>query len=160
MNMKLELKKATIKDCKDIYRWRTDPINSEGSFTGGNFSYDDHTIWFEGYLENKDNLMLIAGFNDKSCCVLRFDGTVEEKTVSIYMVPGFHGVRLGIQCLLLGERYLRDELGGVGCSLKAEISYENDASMRLFKQAGYICENNADTTSDWYKVTCDSYKVI
>ena len=79
--MKLELRKATIEDCKDIYRWRTDPINSEGSFTGGSFTYDDHAIWFKGYLGNADNLMLIASFNSKSCCVLRFDKEWDHHTL-------------------------------------------------------------------------------
>jgi len=149
--MILEIRKATLIDCQDIFKWRTDPINSEGSFTGGEFCYEDHKNWFMAYLKRKDNLMLLASFNGKPCCVLRFDGTILSRVVSIYMVPGFHGLGLGLQCLLLGERFLIEEAMRVK-SLTAEISHDNRTSKRLFRAAGYICENNADTSSDWYKV--------
>jgi len=150
--MKFELRKATIEDCRNIYRWRTDPINSEGSFTGGSFTYNDHKSWFADYLEEEGNLMLIASFNDVPCCVLRFDKEFDERKVSIYMVPGYHGCGLGLHCLLFGERYLKDELEGSACSLGAEIMCDNDASMRLFKRAGYVYENVPDASLYWYKV--------
>ena len=145
--MKLEIRKATIEDCRSIYSWRTSPINSASSFTGSSFSYEDHTAWFTKYLEDTESLMLIVSFNDKPCCVLRFDGDWEEKTVSIYMVPSFHGFGLGIQCLLLGERYLKEELQGLRCNLIAEIMMDNKASFKLFSRAGYIY-----SMADWHKV--------
>jgi len=100
--MKLELRKATIQDCKDIYRWRTDPINSQGSFTGGSFTYNDHMIWFDGYLEDTESLMLIAGFDGKSCCVLRFDGDMEQKDSIDIHGAGLPWLRTRTTMLVIG----------------------------------------------------------
>ena len=125
--MKLETRKATLEDCKSIYKWRTDERNSEFSFTGKDFKYEDHVKWFKEYLSERENLMLIAEIMDKPCCVMRFDGDFQEKTVSIYMVPGFHGKGLALSCLLLGELFVKESLGGLKCNLNAEIMGDNDA---------------------------------
>lgn len=147
--MKLEIRKATIDDCQDIYDWRTDEKNSENSFSGGDFSYEKHKGWFKHYLEDTEesNLMLILELNDKPCCVVRFDGELNHRTVSIYMVPGYHGKKLGLPCLLMAELYLRHELQGLTCNLDAEIMIDNEASIKIFTRAGYIY-----SMADWYKV--------
>ena len=145
--MKLQIRPTSITDCRDIYDWRTNEINSEFSFTGKDFKYEDHEAWFARYLEDEENLMLVVEYNDKPCCVMRFDGAFEEKTVSIYMVPGFHGKKLSLPCLLLGELYLRKPLQGLKCNLHAEIMMNNEASIALFSQAGYRY-----SMADWWKV--------
>jgi len=145
--MKLEIRPADINDCRDIFDWRTSEINSEFSFTGNDFKYEDHEKWFPKYLADKDNMMLIVECNGKPCCVIRFDGSFSEKTVSIYMVPSFHGKRISLICLLMAERYLKEELEGLTCNLNAEIMAGNHASIALFSQAGYRY-----SMADWWKV--------
>jgi len=145
--MKLSIREATIDDTRNVYDWRTDPKNSGNSWTGGDFLYDSHEKWFKAYLEERDNMMLIVGFNDKPCSVVRFDGDFEDKTVSIYMVPSFHGYGLGIQCLLLAERYLKKRVMGSLVNLHAEIMNDNLPSVKMFTRAGYIY-----STADWYKL--------
>lgn len=146
--MKLEIRPATIADCESIYKWRTDARNSEFSFTGNDFKYESHEKWFKDYyLEDKESLMLITEVMDKPCCVMRFDGALEEKTVSIYMVPGYHGKNLSLSCLLLGELYIRETLNGLRCNLIAEIMMDNNASISLFSRAGYRY-----SMADWSKV--------
>lgn len=144
--MKLEVKKATQDDCKNIYDWRTHKKNRDCSGTTGLFSYKDHKDWFSEYLKEDNNLMLIAYTKDKPCCVMRFDGDLDEREVSIYMVPGWHGHGLGLPCLLLGELYLHSELKGLHCNLFAQIQGDNKASIKLFTRAGYIY-----SMTDWYK---------
>ena len=143
--MKLEVRKAVLDDCQDIYDWRTNPKNSEHSYTGGDFKYSDHEKWFPEYLKERDNLMLIVSINDNPCCVVRFDGSLDDREVSIYMVPGWHGNGLGLQCLLLCETFLHQELRGMPCNLHAEIMNDNVASIKMFTRAGYIY-----SLADWY----------
>lgn len=145
--MKLEIRKAVKENCRDIYNWRTDERNSQFSWTGDSLTYSQHEEWFLEYLEERNYLMLIASFNDKPCSVIRFDGDIDDRTVSIYMVPAFHSHGLGMQCLLLGERYLKEEIKGLPCNLNAEIMNDNMASVKLFTRAGYIY-----SMADWYKV--------
>jgi len=145
--MKLEIREATLEDCQDIYDWRTHEKNKEYSYTHDDFSYKEHKGWFKDYLLEKGNLMLIAELNGKPCSVVRFDGDFSSKEVSIYMVPGFHGFGLGLQCLLLSERLLKEKLRGLQCNITAEIDQENCASTNMFTRAGYIY-----SMADWYKV--------
>ena len=145
--MKLEIRKAVLGDCLDIYNWRTNPKNSKNSWSGGGFKYTDHESWFPNYLKDSGNLMLIAEFDGRPCCVVRFDGGLNDREVSIYMVPGFHGFGLGLQCLLLGERYLTESLSGLPCELTAQIMNANKASIKMFTRAGYIY-----SLADWYKL--------
>jgi len=147
VNMKLEIRRSTIGDCRNVYDWRTDPKNSENSWSGGDFKYEDHQEWFADYLKSPESLMLIAEFNGKPCCVMRFDGSLDDRTVSIYMVPGFHGNGFGLECLLFGERWLKEDIRGLTCNLHAEIMQHNIASTKLFTRAGYIY-----SMADWYKV--------
>lgn len=144
--MKLEVRKATIEDCKDIYEWRTHLLNCEYSWSSTLITLKGHQKWFAEYLKERDNLMLIVEFNGKPCAVLRFDGDLHDKEVSIYMVPGFHGLGLGLPCLLLCERYLTESLH-LPCNLRAQVQNHNTASIKLFTRAGYIY-----SMSDWYKV--------
>jgi len=145
--MKLEARKAGWLDRRDIYTWRTDKRNSEYSYTGDDFPYSEHEAWFKEYLDDDENLMLIIEVNSADCCVVRLDGCLEHKEVSIYMVPGFHGKNLSLSCLLLAELYLRERLQGLTCSLSAQIMMNNEASVSLFSRAGYRY-----SMADWYKV--------
>ena len=145
--MKLEVRKAVLSDCLNIFDWRTNPKNSENSYSGGDFKYSDHESWFADYLKEHGNLMLIVEINDRPCCVVRFDGELNDREVSIYMVPGWHGNGLGLQCLLLCETYLHKELQGLPCNLTAQIMNDNVASIKMFTRAGYIY-----SLADWYKL--------
>ena len=145
--MKIEIRKALKSDCKNIYQWRTHSKNVDYSWSSGDFTYDEHKQWFTEYLQERDNLMLIAEKEGEPCCVMRFDGDLDDREVSIYMVPGWHGVGLGLPCLLLGEMYLSSELRGLPCNLRAEIQFDNTASIKLFSRAGYMY-----SMADWYKV--------
>lgn len=145
--MKLEVRRVVLRDCQDIYNWRTNPLNSENSWSGGDFKYGNHEIWFANYLKERNNLMLIVEMNDRPCCVVRFDGELDDREVSIYMVPSYHGKGLGLQCLLLCETYLHKELTGLPCNLHAQIMNDNVASIKMFTRAGYIY-----SMADWYKL--------
>jgi len=147
--MKLEIREATIEDSQNLYDWRIHPINSEYSVNGSDLPFEVHEGRLNNHLSGDKCLILIIQYNDEPCCVVRFDREWDDYRVSIYMIPGFHGLGLGLPCLLLGERYLRNK--GSACNLVAEIMYDNDTSMKLFKRAGYVCENNADISSDWVK---------
>ena len=144
--MQLKVREATIEDCKYIYEWRTHPLNCEYSWST-DIKFKDHVEWFTKYLEERNDLMLIVEIDNKPCCVLRFDGELDHREVSIYMVPGYHNKGLGLPCLLLGELYLREQLMGLTCNLTAQIQNDNKASVKLFTRAGYIY-----SMADWYKV--------
>lgn len=136
--MNFSARKATEEDCKNIYDWRTFPLNREHSYSYKEFPYTDHKKWFKKYLKNNDNLMLIIEYNDKEICVVRFDGPIEEKMVSIYMVPGYHRKGLGLLCLTIAECYLKEKINSSPCNLYADIKFDNFGSMSLFSKARYV----------------------
>jgi L-amino acid N-acyltransferase YncA len=72
--------------------------------------------------------------------------------ISIALNPAMRGRSLGGQLLARAEQALREQVAG-GLTLVAQVRRDNNPSMRLFQNAGYVVadERNTADLAEWRK---------
>src|SRR3990170_3077059 len=70
----LLLRRATINDCDDIFRWRNDEVTRKNSFNSEIIPYEEHCRWLKKTLNDPSKLLFIGiNENNEKCGVIRFD---------------------------------------------------------------------------------------
>jgi ribosomal protein S18 acetylase RimI-like enzyme len=92
---------------------------------------EDHHRWLARTLSDADRLLLVAETESERVAMLRLDRRGAADRVSIAVHPSHHRRGLGAALLAVATRL------SPGRPLEAEILPGNDASLALFKGAGY-----------------------
>jgi L-amino acid N-acyltransferase YncA len=101
------------------------------------FSIEAHRQWFADITADPSRIMLIGEANCEPIGVLRFDLEAVEAMVSIYLVPGRHGMGWGESLLDSGAEWLRAQRAEI-VTIRAQVKSGNHASLAVFGRAGYM----------------------
>lgn len=132
----IHLRKAIQDDCHKVFEWRNHPEIRRNFFDPSPLSWTEHQQWFLKAISSANVALLIGKSQDNPVGVLRYDFKGEQATVSIYVIPGFSGRRIGIQMLQVGSNWIKKNYPKVK-KIIAEIKKDNIASVRAFQKAGF-----------------------
>jgi UDP-2,4-diacetamido-2,4,6-trideoxy-beta-L-altropyranose hydrolase len=133
----IELRPATSADCDLTYAWRHAEISRRYSGDDKDFSFESHRQWFAEMTADPSRIMLIGEANREPVGVLRFDFRGAEAVVSIYLVPGRHGMGWGESLLESGADWLRVHRKEID-TIRSRVRSGNHASLAVFGRAGYV----------------------
>lgn len=132
----LKFRPAALADSDLLYQWRNDPLTVAMSRSARAIDPPEHEAWLEGVLGSDRQVLLIATDGDQPVGSVRFDKTAAaEFEISLTTAPESRGQGLGRAMLVAASEYARGHLGAP--SLVAEVKEENEASRRIFEDAGY-----------------------
>ncbi|MFN8370972.1 MAG: GNAT family N-acetyltransferase [Bacteriovoracaceae bacterium] len=132
----IEIRKATLNDCKMIFDWRNHPTIRKISLNSDELNYDDHVKWFEKVVISNRQLLLVASLNNTPCGVVRFDCEKSTAQISIYLSPDFIGKGIGTSVLAKSETWLKLNQPEIN-SIKAQVLPDNLPSKKMFEKQNY-----------------------
>ena len=132
------LRKATRKDCHDLWAWRNHPEVRKWHFNSEKIEYKIHIKWFEGKIGSDNTRIYIAeNIKKEKLGQVRMDMDKNKSTyVSIDLNPKFFGRKLGRRIIRMGTDVFMGENPHFR-GMVAEIDSENIASRKAFEKAGY-----------------------
>ncbi|MCI5134728.1 MAG: GNAT family N-acetyltransferase [Candidatus Electrothrix sp. AW2] len=133
------LRKAVIKDCEQIFKWRNHESTRRYFFNPEPIMWKAHLDWFEKVLANPSVHLLIGELAGEPVGVLRYDVRGQSAEVSVYVVPVKVGLGLGARLLISGKKWVHENISEI-LMLKAKICWDNKASLRAFEKAGFRCD--------------------
>ena len=139
-----------LADAQDLFDWRTDDRNWKHNWeTADKPDFAAHVAWLEAKLADPDCVFRILTRQDEPVGVVRFDlgDSGSFAYLSIYLVPAWHGRKMGLPVLLAAERALRRSHPGVR-GIVSRIHRDNPASERLHRDAGFDVAPSKDR-QDW-----------
>lgn len=135
--MRLTLRKATIQDCDDLYRYRNDPLTREQSFNQQEILYEQHCQWFKKALEDTQRVFYIGQIDkNEKCGVVRFD--LQGKffgEINVIVSPENRGQGIGSQLISQSCRLFFTETKRK--LILSRIKKGNNASIKVFQKAGF-----------------------
>ena len=99
----IEIRRATLEDCDSVYEWRNAEETRRHIFDSKLIPLESHRIWFRKSLESQSRVILIGEIEKKPVGVLRYDFSISEALISVYLVPG--GQARGIGTELIRRRF-------------------------------------------------------
>lgn len=146
----LGVREVKTDDARDLLNWRTDNRNWQHNFeTAQKPDFDAHMSWFSAKLADPDCIFRIVTRGTQPVGVVRFDinETDSSAYLSIYLVPEWHGRKMGLPVYLAAERELRRGRPSVD-KVISRIHSANAASERLHRDAGFDVSVSLDR-ADW-----------
>ena len=133
----MEIRNIKDEDSKSIFKWRNNQETREMSFKTKKVSLKEHNKWFKESIQNSNRKFLIGESNGTKIGICRFDFDEENfsSEVSINMNPEVRGKGFGKKFLSNAIRIYLDEKR---CILKAKIKEDNNISIRLFFNVGFL----------------------
>jgi UDP-2,4-diacetamido-2,4,6-trideoxy-beta-L-altropyranose hydrolase len=132
----ITIKRADSDDIRDIWEWRNHERVRSMSRSTAPIPWDEHESWCRRALKDPRCVLLIAQCDYLPIAVIRFDLSVDDAEVSIYLTAGAHGRGLARQALIAAERWMKHAFPNIR-SIRAETRPENAAAIAAFTQAGY-----------------------
>jgi UDP-2,4-diacetamido-2,4,6-trideoxy-beta-L-altropyranose hydrolase len=133
----MTVRPATMMDGAMLHAWRNHPTTRSMSINTEEIILTDHLSWLGAAIADKSRTLLVACIEDRPVGTIRFDFVDEQDwLVSLYLDPDLHGLGIGKQMLLTGERALAAQSQD-GLVFRAKVVEGNVASARLFEGAGY-----------------------
>lgn len=132
----VRLRPAAESDAAAILEWRNHPDIRRHSRDGSEIRLPEHQAWLRRVLADPARHLLVAEDGAGVLGVLRYDVDGTGARVSIYLVPNRLGSGGGSRLLAAGERWMAARRPGIR-ELTAEVKDDNQASVRLFSDAGY-----------------------
>jgi len=145
----LDIADVQISDAQDLFEWRTDTLNWQHNFDDGQKpTFDSHVAWLNQRLADPACMFKIIAHRDEPVGVVRFDlgDDYTSAYLSIYLVPKWHGRKMGLPVYFAAERALRTSHPSVEYVV-SRIHCDNAASERLHRDAGFevqACEDRAN----------------
>lgn len=133
----LSVRRATQADARLLFDGRNAEAVRRVSLDRATLDWDEHCQWLQASLGNERRLLLIGEAADGPVGVLRYDRQGTEALVSIYLFEHRLGLGWGRPLLACGERFAVGHWPELQ-SLVAQILPGNQASLRLFQQAGFV----------------------
>ena len=123
----VDLRPATMADAELMFAWQSDPRTRRHFRNPSAPSWDEHRAWLAAKLADPDAAVTVIRRHEHDAGVLRMD----RDEVAILVDPMKYGQGIGRAALRLAPSLAR------GTTIHASVRAENDASMALFKAAGY-----------------------
>jgi spore coat polysaccharide biosynthesis predicted glycosyltransferase SpsG/RimJ/RimL family protein N-acetyltransferase len=146
----LEARDVTIGDAESLLSWRTDERNWQHNWElAEKPDLQSHVDWLKAKLANPDCVFRILTREEDAVGVVRFDLSDDGTSayLSIYLVPAWHGQKMGLSVYLAAERALRRSHPEVR-QIVSRIHRDNSASERLHRDAGFELIASKDR-EDW-----------
>lgn len=128
----LNIRKANLGDCKDIFRWRNDKKTRELSFESSIIPYEEHLKWYRRAIcENRKTIFVGEDSNGSKIGIIRFD-LINSNTYEVHVnvAPEHRGKGFGRQLITETSQLMK------GKHL-ARIKATNLISIRVFQKSGY-----------------------
>ena len=133
----INLRKASDKDCRLIWKWSRDPAVRAESFVSDPIPYHDHVEWFSQRISDPDCYLFIAEYSGhKPIGQIRFELDGNDATVSISLDQNFRNKGYGPTVIALACQNIFDTTKAN--LIHAYIKKGNIASTSAFKKAGFI----------------------
>ena len=132
----LRMRMAEAQDARNIFNWRNHPVVRGNSLNEQEINWSEHSQWYEQQLENSNRPILIGEIDTKPVGVVRFDISINEAEVSIYLVPDSEFKGWGGCLLDQAEVWLRHHYPEV-TTLHAQVLPNNEPSKKLFTKLNY-----------------------
>lgn len=152
-NERFYARPAELKDAKDIWLWRNDPVTRANSANSMYIRWVDHIAWFTALLDDPDRVIYLVtlvsgdeGWRGHPVAVVRFDRLPVQADcwrVSLNLNPNFRGHGHGRHILLAACIAFFDEHGA--SLLHAEIRPDNVASRKVFSALGFSPLDKTET---------------
>lgn len=137
-------------DAKDLLDWRTDERNWQHNWGDSDQpEFAAHRAWLGNRIADPECVFRIMMRGNDPVGVVRFDlsdGGISAY-LSIYLVPAWHGQRIGLPVYYAAERALRQSHPAV-TRIVSRIHKANAASERLHRDAGFEVWPS-DERTDW-----------
>jgi UDP-2,4-diacetamido-2,4,6-trideoxy-beta-L-altropyranose hydrolase len=131
--MKVQIRRALIKDSKFLFNLRNEKIVRKNSFNKKKISYRKHLDWYKKKLKNKNSFFLIAFIKkSKNIGIIRYEKEKEIFKVSIIIKKLFRKKGYGSLILKKSEIFLKKRT-----IIIAKIKKNNNPSFKLFKKNNY-----------------------
>ena len=132
----LQVRRATQADAQLLFDGRNAEAVRRVSLDTSVIDWNDHCRWLQASLVNEGRLLLIGEAADGPVGVLRYDLQGSEALVSIYLFEHRLGLGWGRALLARGETFAAGHWPALR-TLSAQVLPGNQASLNLFKQAGF-----------------------
>lgn len=129
-NRKLELKPATKKDTKDLWKWRNEKTTSMNSFTTEPIPLNEHLKWFSKALRDKRKRIFVIYNNNRKIGYVRIDFNGEPE-LNIALGKEYRKLGFGIRAIRLACESVKSR------DIIARIKTGNEASIKAFERAGF-----------------------
>lgn len=132
----LELKKATMEDCRELYEIRNLPEVRKHILNPLPIEWGDHLAWFKKTISDPAKLLLVIISGSRRVGAVRFDYLSGSALVSIYLSPEVWGRGLGGEALACGEKIAMDHWPDL-TTFTAVVLEGNTGSRKIFERTGY-----------------------
>jgi len=132
----LRVRPATQADARLLFEGRNAEAVRRVSLDHSPVDWDRHCQWLQASLVNPQRLLLVGEASDGPVGVLRYDLQGSEALVSIYLFENRLGLGWGRALLAHGEAFARAHWLQLR-SFTAQVLPANQASLALFRQAGF-----------------------
>ena len=132
----MELRPASVDDCRLLWNWANDPETREVSFSPESVNWGDHVKWLESKLGDPDCVLLVASDGEgTSIGQVRFDVGGGEAIISVSVDKAFRNRGYGNRIIRLACENVF-ETARIG-SIHAYVKEGNDGSAKAFFRAGF-----------------------
>lgn len=132
----MELRPASVDDCRLLWNWANDPETREVSFSPESIKWKDHVKWLESKLGDSDCVLLVASNGEGiSIGQVRFDVDGGEAIISVSVDKAFRNRGYGNRIIRLacGKVFETARIG----SIHAYVKEGNVESAKAFSRAGF-----------------------
>ncbi|MEW5947889.1 MAG: UDP-2,4-diacetamido-2,4,6-trideoxy-beta-L-altropyranose hydrolase [Thermodesulfobacteriota bacterium] len=132
----MELRPASVDDCRLLWKWANDPETREVSFSPESIKWEDHVKWLESKLGDPDCVFLVASNGaGTSIGQVRFDVDGGEAIISVSVDKAFRKRGYGNRIIRLacGKVFETARIG----SIHAYVKEGNYGSAKAFLKAGF-----------------------
>ena len=141
--MKIQLRKASVKDARFIYELRNKKTTRKFFFNKKHIKYNDHLKLYKDKLKKKNVIFLVALISDyKKIGTIRYERGKIFTSISIIVSEKFINLGYGSKIIKKSEKFLKKKLIVIPI-----IKNKNIASVKIFKKNNYkIIKNDNDLT--------------
>lgn len=128
------LRKATLADADRLLKWRNDELTRLFSLNPKPVTQQEHMVWLQNSLINKQRLLLIAEIDNNAIGTVRADSQRKINTISWTLSPDYRGKGLAKEMVAL----FVIQLEGL---IMAKILPGNTPSIHVAEYAGLSYEH-------------------
>lgn len=134
-SLSISFRKANIEDLMLVYNWSNDKVVRQNSYQTEPIKLEEHKSWFLNKIKQKNAFFLITLVNGKTAGLVRYEVDEEQAAVGLLIDKAFRGQKLAVEFLKQSATiYFKN----FDKPIIAYIKKENEASVKAFKNAGYV----------------------
>ncbi len=131
----IKLRLAKLNDIDTYFNWANEDSVRKLSFNSEKISYQDHKVWYQNQLNDKNCFMYIF-YTDKDIGqvrILKLSNT--NAVINISIDEKYRGKGYGVQMLVMSIEIFRKSFPNI--KINAYIKIENIASKNIFEKSGF-----------------------